>query len=199
MQLRKSVKQRIRTGAVVLAGAWLAATAGASHRRGRTHPFQVKGGILTIDGMTARHGLTMRTANLHYLYLYLPGEGTAIVSPQPFEGAHPQTTAFRGDVLTISAGGHRVELTSTTPVHSHTAYVRFEHGVITDLRTPALAFGDTTVIPAVWPVEEGPAATGHLRVKVRGRRALRSGKLCRPSPRGRELCAVVREVVYKPW
>jgi hypothetical protein len=163
----------------------------------RAHPLRVQGGVLTVDGLTVKTGLNLRVANLHYLYIFVPGTGTAIVSDQPFAGASEQKAGFNGNVLMVQAGERRLELTATHRMHgTHAAYVRLERGMGPALREPAISFGDASWVPAVWPEQDaGPAgAHGH---KSRGR-MLRSAKLCRPSPHGHEVCAVVHEVLYRP-
>jgi hypothetical protein len=78
--------------------------------------------------------------------------------------------------------------------------VRFDRGAGPGTRVPAVSFGDAALVPAVWPGREPDARTLRTRrMKVRAGRALRSAKLCRPSPHGREVCATVHEVAYKGW
>ena len=156
-------------------------------------------GVLTVDGLTVKTAVTLRIAHLHFLYVFVPGAGTAVIAEQPFSGAEEQKAAFRGRTLTLMAGGSQVQLTAANRLRgTRSAYVRFDPGESSGMHTPAISYGDTALVPAVWPQESVMARGARRRVRVSGRRAVRSAKLCRPSPKGRELCATVREVVYKP-
>ncbi len=194
MRLRLSVVKSVGWGLLALMGAASGVRASAS-----AHPLRVQSGVLTVDGMTVRTGMDLRIANLHYLYIGLPGAGTAVIAERPFGGAHEERGAFRGNSLTVMAGGSRLQLTAANRLRgTHSAYVRFEPGAGPGNGGPDVSFGDAALVPAIWggalPEEHYPPR----QIKVRGRRALRSAKLCRPSRKGREACAVIREVVYKP-
>lgn len=178
----------------MLAGTGLEAAA----QRG-THPMKVRNGILTVDGLPVETGLNLRIANLRYLYICLPGAGTAVISEQPFAGAREQKAAFRGNALSVSAGGSRLQLTAANRLRgTRSAYVRFDRGADGGMRTPAISYGDAAMVPAVWPQQGIEARPLRRRVRVSGRRAARTARLCRPSAHGGEKCAIVREVVYKP-
>ncbi len=166
----------------------------------KPHPLHLKNGIYTVDGLTAKTTVNLQIANLHFLYLYVPGSGTAIVSEKPFLGATEQKAAFRGNTLTVLAGSRHLQLTSATRLRgTRTAFVRFVPGAGPGTRFPAVSYGDAAEVPAIWPDETTGYRTPQLRLKVKGRRALRTARLCRPSPHGQELCATVREVTYKPY
>ena len=194
MQLRLALRKGIGIGLLAvssLAGVLRASAAG--------HALRVSSGVLTVDGLTVKSGLELRIANLRYLYIGLPGVGTAIIADRPFEGAVEERSAFRGNALTVMAGDRRLQLTAGNRMRgTHSAYVQFQRGTGPANGRPAVSYGDAALVPATWggllPEERVPAH----RVKVRGRRAIRTAKLCRPSRNGREMCATIREVVYKP-
>ena len=169
-----------------------------------TRPLRVKHGVLTVDGLTVTTGLELRIASLQYLYVALPGVGTAVVAEKPFPGAREQRAAFRGNSLTVVAGESRVQLTATNRMLGslrgpRSAYVRFDPGSATSTLIPALGFGDAASAPAIWPEVGVDVALGaRRRRQVKGRQALRTARLCRPSKQGPELCATVHEVAYKP-
>ncbi len=164
-----------------------------------SHPLRVQSGVLTVDGLTVKTAVDLQISRFHYLYIYVPGSGTAVISEQPFAGAREQKAAFRGNTLTVFAGDRRLQLTAAKRLRgTRSAFVRFDRGIGPGTRVPAVSFGDAAMVPAIWPDEEMISRGPHIRLKVKGRRALRTGKLCRPSPHGREVCATVREVVYKP-
>ena len=174
---------------------------GSPERHGRllrrTHPLAIQQGVLTVDGMTVKSGLNYKTSDLHYMYVGVPGTGVVVIAEHPFSGAREEPLAFRGNTLTVLAGTSRVQLTAANRMRGHqSAYVRFEPGDTAALRTPALGFGEAALVPAVWS-PNGYAQGSRRRLRVKARRALRTARLCRPSPEGRERCAVVREVVYE--
>ena len=195
--MRLGLMMRTMVGWAVLAAAALggegrAMAAGA-------HPLRVQNGVLTVDGMTARTGLHLRIADLHYLYVAIPGEGTVVIAEKPFAGAHLETGAFQGNLLTVTAGGSRVQLTAANRFRGNrAAYVRFDREVAGTLVLPMLSYGDAAKVPAVWPDERMAPVAPRRRVMVKGRRVPRTAKLCGPARRGKTTCAVIREVVYKP-
>ncbi len=163
------------------------------------HPLRVDSGVLTVDGLTVRTGVELRVANLHYLYVGLPGVGTAVVAERTFAGATEERNAFHGNALTVMAGGSRVQLTAANRLRgAHTAYVRFERGVGPRGGRPEIRFGDAALVPAVWGGALPEEHFASRRIRVRGSRQLRTAKLCRPSRKGKEACALIREVVFKP-
>lgn len=194
MQLRKlSVWKRVGILLTAIAGA----VAGAGECRA-AHPLRVQGGVLTVDGLTVETGVDLRIANLRYLYVYLPGSGTAVIAERPFSGAREQRAAFQGNALTVNAGGSRLQLTAANRMRgSKTAYVRFERGAGPGGRKPVVSYGDAAMVPALWNSDAEMERPERRRMKVNARRALRTAKLCRPSRRGKETCATIREVVYE--
>ena len=164
----------------------------------RSHPLTIKSGVLTVDGLTVKTGLSYHLADLRYMYVYVPGAGTTVIAERPFGGAEEQKLAFRGRTLTVLSGGSRLQLTSANRMRgSHSAYVRFDGGVVAGLRRPMVGFGTAALAPAVWsPDDQGEFRSSRRRVNVRGRR-LRTAKLCRPSRRGGEMCATIREVAWE--
>ena len=193
MRLRLSVMKGVLGGFLGLMGAFNGARALAAG----PHPLRVENGVLTVDGLTVKTGLDLRVLNLHFLYVGLPGVGTALVAERPFVGAMEERGAFRGNSLTVMAGGSRLQLTSTSRLRgTRSAYVRFDRGAGPE--RPEVRFGDAAMVPAVWSAALPEEHFAPRRVRMHGTRALRTAKLCRPSRKGGEKCAVIREVVYKP-
>ena len=175
---------------------------GTPERRGgllrRTHPLAIQQGVLTVDGLTVKAGMNYRISDLHYMYVGVPGTGVVVIAEHPFSGAREEPLAFRGNTLTVLAGSSRVQLTAANRMRGHeSAYVRFEPGDTPALRTPMLGFGEAALVPAVWSPYSSATPGGRRRLRVRARRALHTARLCRPSPEGRERCAIVREVVFE--
>ncbi len=120
---------------------------------------QVRDGILTIDGMVAKVQLNYEIQRAGYLYFFVPGMGTAVVSRAPIADAERVDNAFDGNTLTFTAGGHTFELTSkgssllakrkdqSTPV-----YVRVDRTTVAAGRYPRMGFGDVADSPYVWPL-----------------------------------------------
>lgn len=163
----------------------------------RAHPLTIQHGVLTVDGLTVRTGLSLRVADMRYMYVYVPGVGTTLISERPFGGALEQRSAFHGRTLTVSSGGNRLQLTSAKRMRgSHSAYVRFDGGVVAGVRRPMVGFGRAALAPAVWEQDDSDGWTSRRHVRVSGRR-LKTAKLCRPSAHGHELCATIREVAWE--
>ena len=160
----------------------------------RAHPMAVRRGTLTVDGMTVQTGLSFRIADLRFLFIQVPGAGTAVISDRPFAEAREQKEAFKGSTLTVAAGGSRLQLASANRMRgTHSAFVRFDHGSQT-ARGPEVGYSNSLAEPVVWVSDAGGAASRPRRVVVSWHRRLREGRLCRPSPTGREKCARVFEV-----
>lgn len=166
-------------------------------RTGRAHLLTIQRGVLTVDGMTVRTGLDFRISNMRYMYVYVPGAGTTVISERPFGGALEERAAFRGKTLTVNAGGSRLQLTSANKMRgSHSAYVRFDRGEVDGVNMAMVGFGNAALAPAVWASEDAGRWNPRRRVNVRGRR-VRTAKLCRPSAHGPEKCALIREVAWE--
>ena len=172
----------------------------AEHRGGRLlrreHPLVIQHGVLTVDGLTVRSGISTRVADLQYLYVCVPGTGVVVIAEHPFSGAREEPAAFQGRTLTVLAGTNRIQLTAANRMRSNaSAFVRFEPGETPGTRTPALGFGDAALLPAMWsPHGAGTQAGRH---RYRAHHPLRTARLCRPSPKGSEMCAMIREVLYQ--
>lgn len=123
---------------------------------------QVRDGILTIDGMVAKVQLNYEIQRDGYLYFFVPGEGTAVVSLAPMPGAERVSHAFDGDRLAFAAGGHSFELSGEGNLLGRNraktdAYVRFDASATAGGRYPRMGFGNTLEAPYAWPLS-APAA-----------------------------------------
>jgi hypothetical protein len=122
---------------------------------------QVHDGVLVIDGMVAKVQLNYEVQHTGYMYFFVPGMGTAVVSLAPLADAVKVKDAFDGSKLTFAAGGHAFELTSKgnllTKDRSKTdVYVRLDRSTVAVGRYPMMGFGNTTEPPYAWPLS-GPA------------------------------------------
>lgn len=165
----------------------------------RAHPLVVERGVLTINGMTVKTRLNFRVADLRYLFVDVPGAGTAIISDRPFAGAREQKSAFRGGALTVIAGESRVQLSAAHKVHGNgSAYVRLDRGSRSGSHVPEIGYGSAAMSRVTWVEDAGGVAVQRRRrVNVGTGRRLREAKLCRPSRRGPEKCAIVHEVPFR--
>jgi hypothetical protein len=120
---------------------------------------QVHDGVLTIDGMVAKVELNYDIQKSGYMYFFVPGMGTAVVSLAPISDAVKVKNAFEGSKLTFTAGGHTFELNSkgnllTRDKSKTDVYVRLDRSTIAVGRYPRMGFGNTTEPPYVWPLSE---------------------------------------------
>lgn len=106
---------------------------------------QVHDGILTIDGMVAKVQLNYEIQRTGYMYFFVPGMGTAVVSLAPIADSVKVRNAFDGSRLSFVAGGHTFELSSKgnllTRDRSKTdVYVRLDSSAIAVGRYPKDGF-----------------------------------------------------------
>lgn len=119
---------------------------------------QVRDGVLTIDGMVAKVQLNYDIQRAGYLYFFVPGMGTAVVSRAPIADATRVDNAFDGNTLTFVAGGHTFELTSKSSLLSKRrdqaspVYVRVDRTSVAVGRYPRMGYGDIAESPYVWPL-----------------------------------------------
>ena len=119
---------------------------------------QIRDGIFSIDGMVAKVKLNYSVEKAGYLYFFVPGMGTAIVSLSPMPDSVKVKDAFEGHKLTFSTQGHRFELTSSGEIlGKNDAYVHFDTSTVALARTPSFGFGDTMQSPYVWPLSKPSA------------------------------------------
>lgn len=176
-------------------------TAEVANRERHTHaqPLVIKDGVLTVDGLAVRSRVNVVVPAFRYLYIAIPGRGTAVISDRAFSGATEERNAFRGTSLTLVAGDTHLQLSSARRLRSaHAAWFRFGRAVSPGLRAPDMAFGSDALVPATWPQQTLPGVRLRRASFRTGRfRMSRIGRLCRPSPHGRERCALIHEVVYR--
>lgn len=113
---------------------------------------KVNDGVLSIDGMVVKVKLNYRIEKAGYMYFFVPGTGTAIVSLSPMPDAFKVKNAFDGSKLIFTAQGHRFELTSSGEITGkNDAYIHFDQSTVALARTPRMGFGDSTQAPYEWP------------------------------------------------
>jgi len=116
----------------------------------------VRDGVLTIDGMVAKVQLNYEIDHMGYMYFFVPGVGTAVVSMGPLVDGVKIADGFDGDKLAFTVDGHSVELSSGTSLlakHKKAdVYVRLDHSTVAISRYPRMGYGDTTQAPYMWPL-----------------------------------------------
>jgi hypothetical protein len=119
----------------------------------------IRDGILTVDGMVAKVELNYDIEHTGYMYFFVPGVGTAVVSMSPIADAEKVPNAFDGSTLAFKVDGHTFELSSENNMLSKRkdkakadVYVRLDKSTVAVSRYPQMGFGDTTQSPYVWPL-----------------------------------------------
>lgn len=116
---------------------------------------RVRDGIYTVDGMVAKVRLNYDVNGARFLYMFVPGVGTAVLSL----AADPSTVAveanLRDNELTFAAGDHHFKLTGVAlsdgknaPVH---LYVHLDRAAWHLNRQPMVGFGNVAQLPYTWP------------------------------------------------
>jgi hypothetical protein len=111
-------------------------------------------GTLTVDGMTGKAALNYEIKDLKYIYFYVPGIGTTVVSNAPFPGAVEQKKAFDDKTLTITVGEHTVQLSSEKSVlgkNPESAFVLVDKSFVVPTKFPVVGYGPIRVAPYAWP------------------------------------------------
>ena len=130
---------------------------------------KVTSGMLTIDGLVAKVQLNYDIHHAGYLYFFMPGEGTVVVSRAKMPDAVRVPDAIQGLTVAFSIDGHHFELTSETPLvgglhEEHDAYVWLDRNSTELSQTPQFGFGNTLRAPYKWPLSaaEGKDLYAHF-------------------------------------
>ncbi len=144
----------------ILASTTLRADAG-QHRgaRDRLITARVREGVLTIDGMVAKIQLNYNIEDTGYLYFFVPGVGTAVLSRAPFAGGAKVQHGFDRDTLEFTLAGHSFQLSSATSLLSKRrnrgmadVYVRLDRSTMALSHYPKIGYGNTSDPPYTWPL-----------------------------------------------
>jgi hypothetical protein len=120
----------------------------------KTVSVSIARGILTVDGLTGKAALNYEIKDLKFIYFYVPGIGTTVVSNDPFPGAVEQKRAFDDKTLTITIGEHVIQLTSDNRILGkvpESAYVLVDKYFIVPAKFPVMGYGPIRVAPYAWP------------------------------------------------
>ena len=111
-------------------------------------------GTLTVDGMTGKAALNYEIKDLKYIYFYIPGIGTTVVSNAPFPAAVEQKKAFDDKTLTVTVNDHIVQLTSEQRLLGkvpESAFVLVDKNFVVPTKFPVVGYGPIRVAPYAWP------------------------------------------------
>lgn len=130
-------------------------------------PVDIVHGELTIDGLIAKAGLNFQIIDLKYLYVWVPGLGTAVISNQPFAGAKIQPDAIDGNTMTVKVDGHQLQLACDGDMLNREAgkkifqgkkkekptslYVALDTNYQLGSNYPQFGYGDQNKAPYNWP------------------------------------------------
>ncbi len=126
---------------------------------------RVRDGVLTIDGMVAKVQLNYDIQHTGYMYFFVPGVGTAVVSMAPLADGVKVPDAFDGEKLAFTVDGHSVELSNEGSSllekrkGKADVYVRLDRSVVAISRYPRMGYGDTATAPYVWPLSSASPAS----------------------------------------
>ena len=131
---------------------------------------RVRDGVLTIDGMVAKVQLNYDIQHTGYMYFFVPGVGTAVVSLEPLADGTKVPDAFDGEKLAFTVDGHSVELSNDGSSlldkrrSKADVYVRLDRSAVAISRYPRMGYGDTAAAPYVWPLS-GPQPANKEKVE----------------------------------
>ena len=120
----------------------------------KTVSVSISRGTLTVDGMTGKAALNYEIKDLKYIYMYVPGIGTTVVSNDPFPGAVEQKHAFDDKTLTVTVGDHVLQLSSDNRMLGKTpesAFVLVNKNFSVPTKFPVVGYGPIRVAPYAWP------------------------------------------------
>ena len=158
-------------GSLALAGsapsfAAVPGTVSGHHRAGNDPRLyaRVRDGVYTVDGMVAKIELNYDVDGTNFLYLFVPGIGTAVVSPTPAADALTSAASLTEGELTFTLDGHHFGLTGVrllggngdVPPH---LYVHLDRSAWHLGRMPMVGFGNRAALPYEWP---GALAPEHV-------------------------------------
>ncbi len=115
-------------------------------------------GTLTVDGLIGKAALNYEIKDLKYIYFYVPGIGTTVVSNGAFPGAVEQQKAFNDKTLTVTVGEHVFQLSSDNRLlgkKPESAFVLVDKNFSAPAKFPVMGYGPIRVAPYAWPGSKG--------------------------------------------
>ncbi len=117
---------------------------------------RVRDGVYTVDGMVAKLQLNYDVDGARYLYMFVPGVGTAVISSTADPDTVTTQAGLRENELNFAVGDHRFKLTGIAlannkghvPEH---LYVKLDRTAWHLNRHPMVGFGSVSQMPYQWP------------------------------------------------
>jgi hypothetical protein len=153
----------------------------------KTVSVSISRGTLTVDGLIGKAALNYEIKDLKYIYFYVPGIGTTVVSNDPFPGAVEQKRAFDDKTLTVTVFEHVLQLSSDNRLLGkapESAFVLIDKSFTVPTKFPVVGYGPIRVAPYAWP---GSKDNGELKGVVEAPPLpvdLRPALLLQPCPPG---------------
>lgn len=123
----------------------------------KTAGMKIENGTLTVDGWTGKARLNYDISEVKFLYVWVPGMGTTIISTQNFPGAKEQKDALKGNTLSVkTADDHLIQLNSDNPLmgkskKSLSMWVATDADYNLTAKYPTFGYGSTAKAPYNWP------------------------------------------------
>lgn len=122
---------------------------------------RVRDGVYTVDGMVAKVQLNYDVEGARYLYLFVPGVGTAVVSSVAPGDAMTTQAKLHDNELSFTADKHRFNLTGIALVNSKGTqprlYVHLNRAAWRLNHQPMVGYGILADMPYQWPGALPPA------------------------------------------
>ena len=117
---------------------------------------RVRDGVYTVDGMVAKIKLNYDVDGANFIYLFVPGVGTAVVSAFPEPNALVSHAVVNQNELTFTVDGHHFGLTGVTLANGKGRvpdglYVHLDRSAWRLSRLPMVGFGNRAEPPYEWP------------------------------------------------
>ena len=125
---------------------------------------RVRDGVYTVDGMVAKLQLNYDVDGVKYLYMFVPGLGTAVLSAVANPDVISSEAKLKDNELSFEAGDHHFKLTGVAlatdkggvPAH---LFVHLDRSAWSLNKQPMLGFGNAGTLPYLWPGALPPAQT----------------------------------------
>lgn len=117
-------------------------------------PVSISRGTFTVDGMIGKAELNYDIPDFKYVYMYVPGIGTLVVSNEPFPGAKEQRNAFDDKTLTVTTGDHQLQIGSDKRLlgkKPESAFVLVDRDFRLPSKYPVVGYGKSLKAPYSWP------------------------------------------------
>ncbi len=118
---------------------------------------RIRDGVYSIDGLVGKVRLNYDVKAAGYLYLFMPGVGTALVSVAPSADAVSVPAAYDDGQLTVHIADHTINVTGIQSLVTDDGkepavlFVSLDRSAWKLSRTPMLGYGSSVEAPYQWP------------------------------------------------